>query len=348
MEARGGLIWNPQSIVAVVKIGDLELKVASPQDLEEVCRRLKESLARPRCIYNSWYVRVPPERLLELLEYAYRRYSTGVINSTHVVYRFLEERGLARSLSRTITPTLSALGLTAGGKFTSVALEIGRLAGEGRSEELRQALHQVVSRNCVLAEVMEKAQGCEGLEGAAAAVLSAYGRGPRQDEVRYTVELLRLADPRCAECNFDCATVGMLARCRDRLAQLALTSSRDLLDRLDISVLPDHLELVKVGQDYLVTVRGTSKRIGMVLVSQAVEGAGVPAPLKEALLRLEEQIAEGIYEFYIKVIPIVEGHCRPLKAYIEVVRGDLERASKFLRPTAQPHAEPAGNSRTRG
>lgn len=320
--------------MAIVRIGDLELKVSSPQDLEEACLKLREAISRPRCTYNSWYVRMPPERLLELLAYAYRSYSAGVVNSTHVVYRFLEERGLSRSLSRTITPTLSALGLTAGGKFTSAALEIGRLASEGKAEELRRALHQVASRNCVLAEIMERAQSCEGLEEATVAVLNAYGRGPRQDEVKYTVELLRAADPRCAECNFDCASASMLARCRDRLAQVALASSKDLLDRLDISVLPDHLELVKAGQDYLVTVRGTSKRIGMVLVSHAVEGSGVPAPLKEALLRLEEQIAEGIYEFYIKVIPIIEGECRPLKAYIEVVRGDLERASKFLRPAS--------------
>jgi hypothetical protein len=51
-----------------------------------------------------------------------------------------------------------------------------------------------------------------------------------------------------------------------------------------------------------------------------------------SLLKLDERVAEGVYEVYIKIIPILEGEgCRPLKLLIEVARGDLERVSKIVK-----------------
>jgi hypothetical protein len=82
---------------------------------------------------------------------------------------------------------------------------------------------------------------------------------------------------------------------------------------------------------YLLSVKGTAKHIGMVLIGGPVESADLQQ-LKTSLLKLDERVAEGVYEVYIKIIPILEGEgCKTLKLLIEVVRGDLERVSKIVK-----------------
>jgi hypothetical protein len=59
-----------------VKVGERLYEVRSQADLEALCAELKSAL-EARCIYNSWYIRVPPDRLLEIAEEAYLSYLRG-------------------------------------------------------------------------------------------------------------------------------------------------------------------------------------------------------------------------------------------------------------------------------
>jgi hypothetical protein len=96
--------------VVIVRIGDYEEEVATAEDVERLCKKLKEELQRGGCRFNSWYIRIPPDRLLNLLKKAYVKYTQGVVGTGEVIAEFLEENRLAKSLYRTITPTLSSLG----------------------------------------------------------------------------------------------------------------------------------------------------------------------------------------------------------------------------------------------
>jgi hypothetical protein len=318
--------------VVVVRVGDYEEEVATAEDLERLCKKLKEELQKSGCRFNSWYIRISPDRLLNLLKKAYIKYTQGVVSTAEVIAEFLEENRLAKSLYRTITPTLSSLGLAASGKFTSAAIEIGRLIAEGKSGDVKSRLRDLVYKNCVLREIIEKARDCSELERAVEDVLTAYGKSVRFDELKYTAELLRMVHPKCEECDLSCPSAERLQTCAERLIQLSYPHIRELFEKLDISLLPEHLDYVPADKSaYLLRVKGTAKHIGMVLMGGPVESADLQQ-LKMSLLKLDERVAEGVYEVYIKIIPILEGEgCRPLKLLIEVVRGDLERASKIVK-----------------
>jgi len=318
--------------VVVVRIGDYEEEVATAEDLERLCKKLKEELQRGGCRFNSWYIRIPPDRMLNLLKKAYVKYTQGVVGTGEVIAEFLEENRLAKSLYRTITPTLSSLGLAASGKFTEVAIEIGRLIAEGKSGDVKSRLRDLVYKNCVLKEMIEKAKDCSELERAVESVLTAYGKSVRFDELKYTAELLRIVHPKCEQCNLSCPSAERLQTCAERLIQLSHPHMRELFEKLDISLLPEHLDYVSVdNSSYLLSVKGTAKHIGMVLIGGPVESADLQQ-LKMSLSKLDEKVAEGVYEVYIKIIPILEGEgCKTLKLLIEVVRGDLERVSKIVK-----------------
>jgi len=312
-------------------------EVRTVEELEQLCKKLREELQGSGCQYHSWYIRVPPDRLLAILRKAFVKYSQGVLAVGEVISEYLEENKLSKSLSRVITPTLSSLGLMAGGKFTAAAVELGRLLAEGRSEEAFEKLRQLVMRNCVLREVVENVGDCAELEKVVASVLAAYGKSVRFDELKYTAELIKLIEPRCSGCEFKCVTPEKIAACTQRLVQIATPHMRELFEKLDISLLPEHLDYVQIARDaYSINVKGTAKQIGMLLIAEPVETAE-PQRLKNTLAKLDEKIVEGIYEVYVKIVPIIEGGgggCRSLKLLVEVVRGDLERASKLVKASS--------------
>jgi hypothetical protein len=319
--------------VVVVRIGGYEVEITTVEDLEQLCKKLSEEVQRGECRFNSWYIRMPPDRLLALLKKAYVKYTQGVVYVVDVIAEFLEENRLAKSLYRVITPTLSSLGLAATGKFTGAAVEIGRLLAEGRLEEAKKKLQELVYRNCILKEIIERNKDCSELEKTVEAVLVAYGKNIRFDEVKYTAELLKMVHPRCGDCNLKCPSADRLLACGERLIQLSHLHLRELFEKLDISLLPEHLEYVGIDSSvYLISVRGTAKHIGMVLIGNPVETTDLQQ-LKSALSKLDEKIAEGVYEVYVKILPILEGEgkCKTLKLLIEVVRGDLEKVSKIIK-----------------
>jgi hypothetical protein len=316
-----------------VKVGERLYEVRSQADLEALCAELKSAL-EARCIYNSWYIRVPPDRLLEIAEEAYLSYLRGEAEVGPVVGRYLERLGLSRSLARTITPTLSALGMSAGGVFSRQALEIGRLIHEGRRREALSALREAALRNCVVRDVVERlGDGCEGLAEAVDAVLRGYGKQPRPDEAKYTADLVRAIHPPCTPCSLSCVDRASLASCAGALVERAIYGAADLFEKLDISVLPMHLALVKTGEGrYGVVVRDTNKLIGLAAVADPIEGAQVNK-LRDVSKSLDGLAGEGEYEFYIKIVPILDGAppCYRAKAFVEVVRADLERASRIIK-----------------
>ncbi|MEM4061005.1 MAG: hypothetical protein QXK11_10920, partial [Pyrobaculum sp.] len=110
--------------MVLIRVDGNEEVVSTVEDLEKLCKRLREELQRAQCQYHSWYIRIPPDRLLALLKKAYMKYLQGMLSVGDVLAEFLDENKLSKSLARVITPTLSALGLTAGGKFTATAVEV--------------------------------------------------------------------------------------------------------------------------------------------------------------------------------------------------------------------------------
>lgn len=316
-----------------VRFGDRIYEVRSPADLEAICAELKAAL-EARCTYNSWYIRIPPERLLEILSEAYLSYLKGEASVAAVVERYLERLGLSRSLARTITPTLSALGMSTGGVFSKQAVELGRLIREGRRGEAAAALREAALKNCVLRDVVDKlGDSCEDLVQAVESVLRSYGKSPRSDEVKYTADLIRLIHPPCTPCSFNCVDKASLSACGQALVERAIYGASDLFEKLDISILPMHLALVKIGAGlYDVVVRETNKLVGLVAVADPVEGAQINK-LRDVSKSLEGLAGEGQYEFYMKVIPLLEGQppCYKAKAFVEVIRADLERASRIIK-----------------
>lgn len=320
--------------MVLIRVGDHEEVVATVEDLERFCKRLREELQKPECQYNSWYIRVPPDRLFALLKKVYVKYTQGVLGVGDVISEFLDEYRLSKSLARIITPTLSSLGLSTSGKFTAAAVEIGKLLYEGRLEEARERILSLFAKNCVLKEIMEKVTDCPEIEKAVVSVLTAYGKSLRFDEVKYTAELLKTAHPRCEDCDLSCVTPRKISNCVERIIQLAAPHTRELFEKLDISLLPEHLEYLRAdGSTFLISVRGTDKHIGKIIIGEPIESVQLPQ-LKNSLAKLDERIVEGVYEVYIKIIPILEGDnkCKTMKLMLEVVRGDLEKASKIVKP----------------
>ncbi|ABP51091.1 MULTISPECIES: hypothetical protein [Pyrobaculum] len=319
--------------MVLIRVDGNEEVVSTVEDLEKLCKRLREELQRAQCQYHSWYIRIPPDRLLALLKKAYMKYLQGMLSVGDVLAEFLDENKLSKSLARVITPTLSALGLTAGGKFTATAVEVGRLLHEGRLDEAKELLRAIFAKNCVLKEVMDKASDCSSIDKEVESVLAGYGKRVRFDELKYTTELLRFVHPSCEDCDFSCATPSKVVHCAEKVVQLSVGYWRELFEKLDISILPEHFSYIRLDdQTFLVTVKGTDKRIGMILLGQPIE-SGHLSQLKTSLSKLDEKIVEGMYEVYVKIIPMLEGEgkCRSVKLLLEVVRGDLERASKIIK-----------------
>ncbi len=100
--------------------------------------------------------------------------------------KYLDSHGLSRSNYRVIIPTLSALGLWKQGKLTREAEELGKAVING-GQELPNLLYRIVTRNCVLREVIEKL--AEGLPMNEAVKLLGL---TRRDEVNYTSNLLEI------------------------------------------------------------------------------------------------------------------------------------------------------------
>ncbi|MGC8583564.1 MAG: hypothetical protein ACP5I3_08175 [Thermoproteus sp.] len=316
-----------------VKVGERLYEVRSLAELEALCAELRSAL-EAKCVYNSWYIRVPPDRLLEIAAEAYLSYLRGEAEVGAVVGRYLERLGLSKSLARTITPTLSALGLSAGGVFSRQALEMGRLFHEGRRREALAALRDAALKNCVIRDIVERlGDGCDGLAEAVDAVLRSYGKSPRPDEAKYTADLVRAIHPPCTPCSFNCVDKASLASCAGALVERAIYGAADLFEKLDISILPMHLALVKAREGlYGVVVRETNKLVGLAAVADPIEGAQINK-LRDVSKSLDGLAGEGEYEFYIKVVPILDGAppCYRAKAFVEVVRADLERASRIIK-----------------
>jgi hypothetical protein len=137
-----------------------------------------------------------------------------------VVGRYLERLGLSRSLARTITPTLSALGMSAGGVFSRQALEIGRLIHEGRRREALSALREAALRNCVVRDVVERlGDGCEGLAEAVDAVLRGLRQTAQARRGQIHGGLVRAIHPPCTPCSLSCVDRASLASCAGALVE---------------------------------------------------------------------------------------------------------------------------------
>lgn len=317
-----------------VRIGEKAYLIKELQDLERLCLELRKALYEGHeCIYNSWYIRVPPERILDILREAYASYLKGEASVGLVIERYLERLGLSRSLVRTITPTLSALGLSSAGAFSKTALEAGRHLYSGAKHEALAVLREAAARNCVLRDIMMRLGGrCEELASIVEDVLRSYGKSPRADEIKYTVELVKLLYPPCAPCNFACINKEAFVACADSLVEAVMANVGDLFEKLDISILPLHLTYVKTEEGYKAFVKDTNKPVGLITLAEPIEGAQI-GRLRDLSRALDELVEEGAYEFYVKILPILEpaGSCYRLKAYVEVARADLERVSRIIK-----------------
>lgn len=139
-------------------------------------KRIVESQVKCR---DTWYIRVPLSRILDLLAYA----SSMGGNAKDTVVKYLSERGLSQSNIRIILPTLSSLGLINGDVFTEDALKIGKLYRQGILTEVAMILGKLAEGNCVLREMLSRYRPGD------ANILMGFGL-KRRDELSYTMQLL--------------------------------------------------------------------------------------------------------------------------------------------------------------
>jgi len=333
----------------------VEYRVSSVDELEGIfseIRKIVERGDRRRCIRNSWYIRVRPEILLDIIVEAYNSYKLGVVKVGEVVERYLQDRGYSKSLARVITPTISALGLSEEGVFNRRAIEYGKMLSSTRSPRI---LEKALEENCIINEVVSEARrGCRSLDEVVVRVFENYGKSIRRDEVAYTSQLIRmvygdLCENLCAQVvdvargSRDCVGSAPSEDCRSKeyFAKGLLDSCKDviveLFNKLDIGIRLDSIEYKHVkGGVYIASTK--NRPIGVVAFHNPllVEESDLVNKVRSALVSLDNDVEElmrgELYEFYIKLVPIVQraSECGRLRVFVEVVRADLEKASKLV------------------
>ena len=150
------------------------------KSVDDALAYIRSIVNSSECMRNSWYVRVPLMRILDILAYASDKGLRGV---KEVLVSYLRSNGLSESNIRVIEPTLQALGLVNNGELTEDAVRIGELFRKGLLTECARLMMKMAYGNCVLRNLLinYKPGNPESLK--------AIGL-KRRDELNYTMQLL--------------------------------------------------------------------------------------------------------------------------------------------------------------
>ncbi len=183
---------------------------------------------------HSWYIRIPPDRLLEILKYAV---DLGVDDVNELLVKYLNDKGLNKSNIRVILPTLKALGLTQNGHLSAEAKEIGKLLKENRIEEVLDLLFTLIMKNKVLRQIVDTIVINDhfNIENTVKSVMESYGM-TRRDEINYTCRLINMI---LSSRNFIC-----MKMCKDVEKYLGNFKSHLKIDTIHEKCKPSIMKLI--------------------------------------------------------------------------------------------------------
>lgn len=265
-------------------------------DVDRLCDEIRNYAAQ--CRFRTWYIRVHPAVILELLT---RAKAGAPVNS--ILPAYLSSRGLKQSLARVITPTLSSLGLIQGGVFTDVAEIIGEAIKRG--DDVTGMIRALVEENCILRRILTKVLNGAEPKSAAYSILSEVGKR-RSDEIGYTAKLIEMAIGGRASHNYITNII------------------KDVVMR--VAPFPNLKISMAGNMGYLLS---GERPIGIVVIGDWVVGDA--NTVREHLKRMDEVLnsIEEAYPVRVKLQPAVVGGERVI--YIEAQSSSGERVAKLIK-----------------
>jgi len=260
--------------MAILRI-DGKTYIVPSDSHEELCRIAMELASR--CRFKTWYIRVHPAAILELVTKA----KAGAHVSDALI-KFLAERGLKRSLTRIITPTLTLLGLAEQGRFTDVAEMLGSAIKEG--SDVTGMIKAIIEENCILREILHRVSNGEDIKGATRNVLRLHGKA-RSDEINYTAKLIEMAVGKRGDVDLN-------------------NVIRDMITKLGMPI-PGNIRVAMAGN--VAYIMSGERTIGIVAIGEPVVGDS--RLVKERLKALDDVLrnVEDMYQIKIKLQPAVIG-----------------------------------------
>ncbi|ABW02004.1 hypothetical protein [Caldivirga maquilingensis] len=302
------------------------------RSIDDALAYIKSMINNSECVRNSWYIRVPLMRILNLLAYASDK---GLRNVKEALLSYLKANGLSESNVRVIEPTLQALGLVNNGVLTEDAIRIGELFRRGLLTECARLMMKMAYGNCVLRSMLinYKPGNPESLK--------AIGLR-RRDELNYTIQLL------------DFMISGGLIGCVDSVNEfLHSKCSRPvceccgnyltyyILSRLLSFKLFDYLDLPRLGYSPVISNEGIflmhpNGEDKVPVVSRIIEfnQANYTPGLREIVDSIEQELRRSNVSRAVLIIPFTVnyGDCSIGKVYVSTYLRGVFTYAKIYDP----------------
>ncbi len=339
------------------------------QDVDKAVQYLREMIERAldsgntyetqctdegkNCIVKTWYIRIPPERLLNILRFAYQ---TKCEDVKKLLNEYLSVTGLSKSNIRVITPTLSALRLSLGNKLTEQALTIGKYLTENAIEKAMDILFELALTNCMLREILDEIYSTDTntFQEAVKKVLERKGN-LRKDELTYTTELIKMLYRYSSKCR--CYIVRNLLRsylydrrriyvnvipqeCLLDIVELLIQYVREnkpymlqvILDPARSRV--DRIELLRKDTTLLIYDRQSEAYIQVVpkvMITRDVLYASILRQELEKLRKeLQQKCKQGKITYMLLVLILVNDMYTKAKLYLEHILKDEQVSSRII------------------
>ena len=301
------------------------------KSIDDALAYIKGIVSNTECVRNSWYIRVPLTRILDLLAYSSDK---GLRNVKEALLNYLRANGLSGSNIRVIEPTLQALGLVNNGELTEDAIRIGELYRKGLLAECARLMMKVAYGNCVLRNMLINYKPGDPKS------LMAIGLR-RRDELNYTMQLL------------DFMISGGLIGCIDSVNEfLHSKCSRPvceccgnyltyyILSRLLSFKLFDYLDLPRLGYSPVINSEGiflmhpSGDRVPVVSRIIEFNQANYTPGLRELVDSIEQELRRSNVSRAVLIIPFTVdyGGCSVGKVYVSTYLRGMFTFSKIYDP----------------
>ncbi|NPA23420.1 MAG: hypothetical protein GXO23_03895 [Crenarchaeota archaeon] len=339
------------------------------QDIDKAVQYLREMIERAldsgniyesqcteegkSCTVKTWYIRIPPERLLNILRFAYQ---TKCEDVKKLLNDYLSVTGLSKSNIRVITPTLSALRLSLGNRLTEQALLIGKYLSENSMDKAMDMLFELALTNCMLREIIEELYSTDTntFQEVVKRVLERKGN-LRKDELTYTTDLVKLLYRHSVKCR--CFIVKNLFRtylyerrkvyinnvpgeCLLDIVELLIQYVRDskpymlqvILDPARSRV--DRIELVRKDTTLLLYDKQSEAYIQVVPKVMITRDVLYASMLRQELEKLRSELQQKCRQskitYMLMVLILVNDMYTKAKLYLEHILRDEQVSSRII------------------
>ncbi len=305
------------------------------------------------CTVKTWYIRIPPDRLLNILRFAYQ---TKCEDVKKLLNDYLSVTGLSKSNIRVITPTLSALRLSVGNKLTEHAITIGKYLSENLIEKAADILFELALSNCMLREIIEELYSTDTntFQETVKKVLERKGN-IRKDELTYTTELIKLLyrySTRCRcyivknlfrsylyekrkvyinsipqECLLDIVEllIQYVRENKPYMLQVILDPARSRVDRIELVHKDTTLLLYDKQSDAYIQV------VPKVMITRDVLYASIlRQELEKLRTELQQKCKQGKITYMLLVLILVNDMYTKAKLYLEHILKDEQISSRII------------------